>query len=121
MIKKIKKSNQKLAIAFATGGFDWVAQGNTVALTELEAEKVLAETNANKKRDKASGAVYFTYTDSSNISHEVWYADQETLEKWVKYVQRKSYHDVVLWRAGGLGVKTLQWINEQETGERSSP
>ena len=121
LIKKIKKSNQKLAIAFATGGFDWVAQGNTVALTELEAEKVLAETNANKKRDKASGAVYFTYTDSSNVSHEVWYADQETLEKWVKYVQKKSYHDVVLWRAGGLGVKTLHWISEQETGERSSP
>jgi len=120
LLKKIKKSNQDLAIAFATGGFDWVAQGKTVALTELEAEKVLAETNADKQRDKASGAVYFTYIDTNNVSHEVWYADQETLEKWVKHVQKKSYHDVVLWRAGGLGVKTLQWIREQATEERSS-
>ncbi|WP_230874881.1 glycosyl hydrolase family 18 protein [Lysinibacillus cavernae] len=115
LVKKIKKSNQDLAIAFATGGFKWVAQGKTVALTELEAEQLLAETNAVKQRDKGSGAVYFTYVDDSNVSHEVWYADQETLEKWVKYVQKKSYHDVVLWRAGGLGERTLQWIGEQTT------
>lgn len=39
----MKKSNQDLAIAFATGGFDWVAQGKIVALTELEAEQLLAD------------------------------------------------------------------------------
>jgi spore germination protein len=115
LVKKIKKSNQDLAIAFATGGFDWGAEGKTVALTELEAEQILAETQAEKKRDKTSGAVYFTYIDDSNTSHEVWYADQVTLEKWVNYVQRRNYHDVVLWRAGGLGAKTLQWIGEHST------
>ncbi len=115
LVKKIKKSNQDLAIAFATGGFDWVAQGKTVALTELEAEQLLADRKAAKQRDQASGAVYFSYVDDNNVSHEVWYADQETLEKWVTYVQKKSYHDVVLWRAGGLGEKTIEWIAEQST------
>lgn len=76
LVKKIKKSNQDLAIAFATGGFDWGAEGKTVALTELEVEQILAETQAEKKRDKTSGAVYFTYIDDSRISHEIWYADQ---------------------------------------------
>jgi len=68
-----------------------------------------------KKSNQASGAVYFSYVDDNNVSHEVWYADQETLEKWVTYVQKKSYHDVVLWRAGGLGEKTIEWIAEQST------
>lgn len=115
LVKKMKKSNQDLAIAFATGGFDWAAQGKTVALTELEAEQLLAETKEAKQRDQASGAVYFSYVDDNNVSHEVWYADQETIEKWVTYVQKKSYHDVVLWRAGGLGSRTIQWIAEQST------
>ncbi|MGE7999915.1 glycosyl hydrolase family 18 protein [Lysinibacillus sp. NPDC093190] len=113
LIKKIGKSNQNLAIAFATGGFKWVNQGKTVALTEVEAEELLNKTKAVKHRDQASGAAYFTYLDEQNVKHEVWYADQETLEKWTAYVQKKSYNEVVLWRAGGLGSKTLQWINEQ--------
>lgn len=113
LIKKIKKSNQKLAIAFATGGFEWVNQGKTVALTEIEAEELLNKTKAVKQRDKASGAVYFTYVDEQKVKHEVWYADQETLEKWTAHVRKKRYNEIVLWRAGGLSSKTLQWINEQ--------
>ena len=113
LLKKIGKSNQNLAIAFATGGFEWMNQGKTVALTEIEAEELLNKTKAVKQRDKASGAAYFTYLDEQNVTHEVWYADQETLEQWTAYVQKKSYHDVVLWRAGGLSSKTLQWIGKQ--------
>ncbi len=113
LVKKIRKSNQKLAIAFATGGFKWGNQGKTVALTEVQAEELLNKTKAVKHRDQASGAVYFTYVDEQHVEHEVWYADQETLEKWTAYVQKKSYNEVVLWRAGGLSTKTLQWINEQ--------
>ncbi|MFJ3389665.1 glycosyl hydrolase family 18 protein [Lysinibacillus sp. NPDC086135] len=113
LVKKIKKSNQKLAIAFSTGGFQWVNKGKTVALTEVEAEDLLNKTKAVKHRDQASGAAYFTFLDEQNVKHEVWYADLETLKKWTAHVQKRSYHEVVLWRAGGLGSKTLQWINEQ--------
>lgn len=113
LVKKIKKSNQKLAIAFSTGGFQWINQGKTVALTEVEAEDLLNKTKAVKQRDQASGAAYFTFLDEQNVKHEVWYADQETLKKWTAHVQKRSYNEVVLWRAGGLSSKTLQWINEQ--------
>lgn len=113
LLTKIQKSNQHLAIAFATGGFKWVAQGKTVALTEMESEDLLAKTKVVKQRDQASGAAYFTYSDENNINHEVWYADQETLEKWITYVQRKNYNEIVLWRAGGLSSETLKWIDVQ--------
>ncbi len=113
LLKKIQKSNQDLAIAFATGGFKWPAQGKAVALTEIEAEQLLAKTKAKKQRDQASGAAYFTYSDDNNVRYEVWYADQETLEKWISYVQQKSYQEVVLWRAGGLSSDTLKWIDKQ--------
>ncbi|CAM5217757.1 Putative sporulation-specific glycosylase YdhD OS=Lysinibacillus sphaericus OX=1421 GN=ydhD_2 PE=4 SV=1 [Lysinibacillus sphaericus] len=113
LLKKIQKSNQNLAIAFATGGFKWAAQGKAVALTEIEAEQLLAKMKVKKQRDQASGAAYFTYSDDNNVRHEVWYADQETLEKWISYVQQKSYHEVVLWRAGGLSSDTLKWIDKQ--------
>ncbi len=117
LMKKIQKSNQNLAIAFATGGFEWVAQGQTIALTEIEAEQLLAKTKAVKQRDAGSSAVYFNFLDENNIRHEVWYADQETLEKWITHVQKKSYNEIVLWRAGGLSTETLNWIAEQHPND----
>ncbi|QDP99961.1 glycosyl transferase [Lysinibacillus fusiformis] len=114
LMKKIQKSNQNLAIAFATGGFEWVAQGKTIALTEIEAEQLLVKAKAVKQRDAASSAAYFSFLDEKNIKHEIWYADKETLEKWTTYVQKKRYNEIVLWRAGGLSTQTLKWIAEQQ-------
>lgn len=109
---KLKKSNQHFGIAFATGGFTWETNGKTKALTEIEAEALLASTKATPQRDEESDAIYFTYPENG-IQKEAWYADQVTLENWINYVRKHApeYTDFILWRVGGLGNETVKWIS----------
>lgn len=114
LLKDIKKSNQSFSIAFATGGFRWSENGKIAALTETEAESLLKTTGSSLKRDKASDAVHFKFIDENNLKNEVWYADQKTLDKWVAYVKKQKTSNIMIWRAGGLGENTLNWISEQK-------
>ncbi|WP_107838787.1 glycosyl hydrolase family 18 protein [Metasolibacillus meyeri] len=115
LLVRLEKSNQQFSIAFATGGFTWPKSGKITALTGDEAEKLVASTNATIKRDQNSHAIYFHYNDNG-MDYEAWYADAETLQKWVAYVQEKDpkYEHFVLWRAGGLSAGTIEWIAAQQ-------
>lgn len=114
LIRNIGKSNQKFAVAFATGGFSWGENGKVVALTEIEAAEVLASAEVISKRDSASGALYFYYLDKNNQKNEVWYADTKTLQTWVNYANDQNIDEIILWRAGGLSSDTLNWIKKNE-------
>ncbi|WP_107942435.1 glycosyl hydrolase family 18 protein [Metasolibacillus sp. FSL H7-0170] len=118
LLVKMGKSNQHFSIAFATGGFTWPKNGKIIALTGDEAEKLIASTKSATKRDKDSHAVYFQYSDKG-MDYEAWYADAETLQKWITYVQEKDakYEHFVLWRAGGLSAGAVEWIATHENKE----
>lgn len=111
LLSKLEKSNQQFSIAFATGGFTWPKSGKIIALTGDEAEKLIASTKSSIARDKDSHAIRFHYKDKG-MDYEAWYADAETLQKWIAYVQEKDskYEHFVLWRAGGLSAGTVEWI-----------
>ena len=71
-----------LSFALANGGFDWEeASGNAVSLTEGEAAALAEAHHVLPRRDAASGALSFSYTEGST-RHRVWYADSETLARW---------------------------------------
>ncbi|MEG0449962.1 MAG: glycosyl hydrolase family 18 protein [Lysinibacillus sp.] len=114
LMGKVQKSNQKFAFAFATGGFVWKEDGKIVALTEVEAEKLLTSVKVTPQRDKASGALFAQYVDENNKKNEVWYADTITLQKWVAHVGAKKFKDIVLWRAGGLSEETVNWLKSNK-------
>lgn len=114
LMDKVKKSNQNFAIAFATGGFLWKENGKVIALTEIEAKEILASTGITPKRDQASEAVFFQYIDNKNQRNEVWFADTETLQKWVLFVRDSGFKDIYLWRAGGLSTDTLKWVQNYD-------
>lgn len=115
LLKKVSKSNQKFAIAFATGGFAWPSSGKIKALTGEEAENIMKQKSLTTVRDAKSDAVSFRYTEAG-VDYEAWYADATTLQNWVKYVREKdpTYQHFVLWRAGGLTTSTIEWIAQKE-------
>ncbi|TGY42413.1 glycosyl hydrolase [Clostridium sartagoforme] len=105
LIEEMNKYEVKKDFALATGGFDWAegegssANGNekVVSVTEKEAKSLIREYNAEALRDEESKYLYFKYTDKDNINHEVWYADNETLNYLASFILKECY-DVSLWR-----------------------
>jgi spore germination protein YaaH len=90
-------------IALATGGFDWEAStGKAKALTELEASELARQNAASPARDKASGGMSFSYTDSANTKHTVWYADGTTLDHWIQAAKAKGIYNIAFWRLDEL-------------------
>lgn len=100
LINKMDSVPGEKSFAIATGGFDWADNGNTKSISEIEAKKTLIEYNIEAKRDDKSKYLIFNYTDKENIKHEVWYADQITLEYLSEAIIEAGY-DVSLWRLGG--------------------
>lgn len=100
LIDKMEKVPGTKDFAVASGGFDWDENGKTTSVDEKKAEELLEKYKSEKKRDSTSGCIYFEYIDESNIEHEVWYADKDTLNKWMKVISERG-HKVSLWRLGG--------------------
>ncbi|MCR5801034.1 MAG: glycosyl hydrolase [Lachnospiraceae bacterium] len=88
-------------MAFATGGFDFYSNGNVDQIDYKEAVLRMNSHGAVPNRDAASGDMYYTYTDDSGMSHEVWYADQETLKLWIGTAKNCGVNRVSIWRFGG--------------------
>lgn len=111
----IRKMVSKLAgipgdnncLAFATGGFDWSDKGKVTALTEKQAVEIAKEQKGKIVRNKSSGAIYFEYIDENNTGHTVCYADQDTLEQWIKLSKKLGCNNIALWRLGGCSQQML--------------
>ncbi|MCR5650894.1 MAG: glycosyl hydrolase [Lachnospiraceae bacterium] len=86
--------------ALANGGFDWdLTDDELVSLSDEEAGQLLSEHKAEALRDEASGVLHFTY-DKEGADHEVWAADDETLDRWSRILSEKAGRKVKisLWR-----------------------
>ncbi len=100
LIEKTSRIPGKKEFAIATGGFSWESNGKVNSITEVQAVKLLKESNEEVKRDGESQCLFFSYKDKNNINHEVWYADKITLKSWMNVIREKGY-DVSIWRLGG--------------------
>ncbi|MFR0586525.1 hypothetical protein [Lactobacillus porci] len=87
----------KVSYALSNGGFDFgTADGTDVtSLTTSDVKKLIKRKKAKPVRDKASGAMHFSYG-----SHEVWYADDQTLQIWAKTLDEAAGRkvDLSIWR-----------------------
>ncbi|MDD6810752.1 MAG: glycosyl hydrolase family 18 protein [Lachnospiraceae bacterium] len=90
----------KMDYALANGGFDWSDDGSVKGITTAKAEKLLEESGAVAERDDISAARYFTYEDENGIGHEVWYADEETMQAWMFWLQSGENYAFSIWRLG---------------------
>lgn len=90
----------KVSMAFATGGFEWVNGSVVNALTQVQAEELLAQQGVTPRRAEDSGALYAQFELDGEI-HIVWYADGETLARWCTHMQEKGFESFDFFRLGG--------------------
>lgn len=101
LVRKVKSHLSDVRVAFSLGGFDWTEGEKPRAVTMSEAQMLASKMEASYQRDDQSGALYFRYMDDLNQSHEVWFADEVTIETWIKEAQKEQINQFALWRLGG--------------------
>lgn len=104
------------ALAIAAGGFDWSESGGAAAVTERQALE-LARRSAGEggvSRDEASGSLHFEYVDDDGARHAVWYADRNTLERWIDTAQSAGISRIAIWKLGGFERSTLDGFGGAE-------
>jgi spore germination protein YaaH len=87
-------------------GHDWV-DGSSSSLTWESAQALISAHGVTPQWQTAEGwgrAVsepWFTYTDGAGRGHEVWYADEASVEARLELVQRYGLGGIAVWRLGG--------------------
>ena len=87
-------------MAFSLGGFDFASDGTVAQLTEKECVDLLNASESTATRDNNSHDVVFQYQGSDGMTHEVWYADNDTLQFWMGIGKSCGYHRFSIWRLG---------------------
>ena len=100
LTEKMKKVSNCRGFALATGGFDFSSDGKTTAVTLAEAIELQTNEEKDSYRDEESKCMVFTYT-KQNITHEVWFADEDTLMYWTKVLKEEGEKNISIWRLGG--------------------
>lgn len=101
LIKKSEAIPGKKVYAISTGGFVWTGYQKAESLTQVQAKALQEQYNVNPIRDEASLCLWFQYVDEANVGHEVWYADEITLENWASAIRDAGDYVVAIWRLGG--------------------
>ncbi|MFT4107655.1 MAG: glycosyl hydrolase family 18 protein [Lacrimispora sp.] len=103
MVKKAEYIPGEVGFAVSNGGFDFLTSSDGTAQIATEAAKKNQELSGGNtvRRDEASKAVVYSYRDDSGKDHEVWYADDETLNFWYGILENAGVKRLSLWRLGG--------------------
>ncbi len=100
IIDKTKNVPENKKFAVATGGIDWQEGEKGNSIDEKTAIELINKYNPKIRRDEKSHCIVFEYDDENNCSHEVWYADKHTLNRWLGVIYDKGYTGA-LWKLGG--------------------
>ena len=110
MVAESKSLPGEVTLAFATGGFDWSENGSIWQLSEKDALALRDKYGATPVRDEISGDVVFKYADETGLTHEVWYADGETILLWINTGRAEGINNFALWLIGGNSESSLTSI-----------
>ena len=93
--------------AFATGGCLWedygllgLKKGPVRFVDEDEAAALVQKHSLTPERDAESAALHCQYEENGH-HYELWYADSETINAWIKLAADNGIERISLWRLGG--------------------
>ncbi len=101
MIDIMEQLPGRINFALATGGFDFAKDASVAQVTMSQAQRLQEDAVSEICRDEDSNAVYFDYEDSTGMKHQVWYADEKTLEFWMNVIRAEGHERFTIWRLGG--------------------
>ena len=97
--ERMKSLPAPIGVAFSTGGCIWGDNGQKRFISAQEAKSLAQENHVSQKRDAKSNDIYFSFT-KDNVNYTVWYADQNTLESWIKKAAAMGLYSISIWRLG---------------------
>jgi cellulose synthase/poly-beta-1,6-N-acetylglucosamine synthase-like glycosyltransferase/peptidoglycan/xylan/chitin deacetylase (PgdA/CDA1 family)/spore germination protein YaaH len=100
-LKSVDIPSDKLVVALANFGYDWVANSKEPAqeLTYSDVISLAEEGGININWDQTTGNPYMRYSDSAG-QHVVWFLDGSTAYNEMNLALRTSTHNIALWRLG---------------------
>ena len=106
-IEKMAAIPGRKSAAFATGGCLWedyallrLKKGPVRFVDEDEAAALVQKHSLTPERDAESAALYCQYEENGQ-HYELWYADSETINAWIKLAADNGIERISLWRLGG--------------------
>ncbi len=114
-LKKMEAIPGTKSAAFATGGCLWedyssigLKEGPIRFLDEDDAVEIAKKHGITPERDDNSFALHFSYKEDGH-EYELWYADSETLNAWIKAASDGGIDKVSIWRLGGnMNIKDVR-------------
>lgn len=108
-VASLYQGREDCCMALATGGYDWKGNQAEREVTEKQAEEIFRSRNMRPGRDPESGAMRGTYLQDGE-EHTVWYADAETLKKWMGILTEYGYDRFDFFRLGGT--RAEEWNSQ---------
>lgn len=90
---------EKLLLGTAAYGYDWSSNG-TKAYGIASIYNLAATYSAAIKWDSTSQSPYFTYIDTTGISHTVWFENAQSLNYKLDLVNSYNLSGIGIWRLG---------------------
>ena len=93
-------SRDQIIVALGSYGYDWPDGQKGSSLTNTKARSLASQYGATIYRNGDSGCLYFNYTDSSGVAHEVWFEDSVSLGQKAALSQEYQLGGLAFWRLG---------------------
>ena len=91
--------SSKLVLGVPLYGYNWVGDHAT-GLTEQQAGQLAAQHQVTVHYDSASQSPWFSYTDSSGHTHEVWFEDPRSSAAKFALAKQAGLGGIFLWMFG---------------------
>lgn len=89
----------KIMLGVAAYGYDWSSNG-TKAYGINGIYNLSSTNNATVMWDDVSKSPYFNYTDTSGISHSVWFENNQSIGYKLDLVNSYNLNGIAIWRLG---------------------
>lgn len=90
---------EKILLGTAAYGYDWTSS-STKAYGISGIYNLASTTGSTIKWDSVSQSPYFNYTDSTGISHSVWFENAQSLNYKLDLVNSYNLSGIAIWRLG---------------------
>lgn len=92
---------EQISLGVATYGYDWpTGQAGGFSKPTSEIMKQITMKGYNVKWSDKYQEPYYTYTDSSGTSREVWFENAKTLQTKIDLVNKYKLSGISIWRLG---------------------
>jgi len=109
---------EKILLGIPGYGFDWVQQEPPRYISFAQASELAAFQGAGILWDNGGKAPYFTYRDSAQREHQVWFENASSLSCKLDIVEEFNLRGIAIWRLGLEDPAAWEVLNSKIIAEK---